>query len=107
MAIRAAGILFDERIKLWRNAILMGTERLPSAISSEDGYGSNQIRIRVTDKSSPNSIQLLEAGVQLLDAFDRFGTDRPQVSKGAQATGAVPEQKRAHRRESQCEERQI
>jgi hypothetical protein len=28
--------------------------------------------LRVTDQASPTSIQLLEAGIQLLDAFDRL-----------------------------------
>jgi hypothetical protein len=50
----------------------------PSSVEFEVAYQArvvmDRIRfaIRVTDQSSPNSAQLREAGVQLLDAFDRL-----------------------------------
>ena len=50
----------------------------PSSIEFEVAYQArivmDRIRfaIRVTDQSSPNSDQLREAGIQLLDAFDRL-----------------------------------
>ena len=50
----------------------------PSSVEYEVAYQArvvmDRIRfaIRVTDQSSPNSDQLRQAGIQLLDAFDRL-----------------------------------
>ena len=50
----------------------------PSSVEFEVAYQArvvmDRIRfaIRVTDQSSPNSDQLRQAGIQLLDAFDRL-----------------------------------